>query len=247
MVLLMALYGYCVDATLRDKLYHLNENKQEDFFVQTSNDTQKYFVSKAIELSYQAMHEEVEKYENVKNLDEIKFELSNFQALTTRNVKEESELQEDKESIINNSTKSDAYGGGIAGRLLQPKYLDKMYNLFNLPHGVPLEFIKMIERHTGPREDWVFIIFKCKNEGDTIFTPQNVMEMDNFVGEITKGELWPKLCTREDTDHLADGYHCGSSSYSNLTRLIKQRLDLDDFTLQSQLDEVMLNLSSYIT
>lgn len=47
------------------------------------------------------------------------------------------------------------------GRLLQEDKTDLLYTLDNMP-PVDAERIKFIERTAGPRDHWVYIVFKCK-------------------------------------------------------------------------------------
>ena len=63
--------------------------------------------------------------------------------------------------------------------------VDPKYNIFNLPPGVPLKYVRILNKHIGPSEDFLYIIFKCKNDCKTIFTPKNLIEMDRFTAKIT--------------------------------------------------------------
>lgn len=117
--------------------------------------------------------------------------------------------------------------------------VDPKFTIFNLPPGVPLEYVKILTKHTGPSEEFLYIIFKCKKACKTIFTPKNLIEMDKFVAKITDHPNWTKVCTRENPEDLTDAMLCGRNTYFNITNLIRQHIDINEQTTQEQLDQVM--------
>jgi hypothetical protein len=59
-----------------------------------------------------------------------------------------------------------------------------------LPPGIPLDYIRFIEKPQGAYDDFIYIIFKCKKNCDTILTAKNILTMNNFTAELTKDPLW---------------------------------------------------------
>ena len=45
---------------------------------------------------------------------------------------------------------------------------------WNLPEGVPIDYVKLNDRPPGDYRDWVFATFKCKEEGCSIFTKESI-------------------------------------------------------------------------
>ena len=87
-------------------------------------------------------------------------------------------------------------------------------------------------REIGDPGDYVYMIFKCKNDCKTIFTYENLLDMSYLVGNITDYKMWPKYCirdglfikddgkTNEYGKHVRDGYGCIQESYYNLTQAL---------------------------
>lgn len=86
-----------------------------------------------------------------------------------------------------------------------------LYDLFNLPPKVKIEYVKLMQKNIGHEKNFVYIIFKCKNNCTTILTPENIAEMDAYMAKLTQFKDWPKLCVRQNVDATAaaDGYRCG--------------------------------------
>ena len=76
--------------------------------------------------------------------------------------------------------------------------------------------IKFLNRWQGGYEDFVYAIFKTKN-GSSIFNLENLAEMDKFSELMTSHDSWPKLCMRDPTEAIVDGYGCTTGAYRNLT------------------------------
>ena len=51
------------------------------------------------------------------------------------------------------------------------------YNFTNFPPGVDLKDIQFLKRDQGQFENYIFAIYKCKNDCDTIFTEKNLEEI----------------------------------------------------------------------
>lgn len=81
MILLLALYGYCFDLTVTNRLYELSEIRQEDFYVQNSNETQKYFVKEALVRSFDEMHRHME---SIHIVEGVIPSITNFKARKSR-------------------------------------------------------------------------------------------------------------------------------------------------------------------
>ena len=109
-----------------------------------------------------------------------------------------------------------------------------------MQEGVEAKEIRFIERGVGGYEDWVFAVFKCKGDCQTIFTQANLQEMMEFTSQITDEEYWPLLCAREyhqddnQKQFFKDGYGCTESAYLNLTAPAQQFLDQNGANEMSQ-------------
>jgi len=95
----------------------------------------------------------------------------------------------------------------------KPKY----YTIKALPKEVNLRDIKWIEKEYVNAGDNPFAVFKCKNSCKTIFTKENILEMERFAKQFTELEEWPQYCLRDSKSKFADGYGCSVKAYTNLT------------------------------
>jgi hypothetical protein len=59
--------------------------------------------------------------------------------------------------------------------------------------------VDWIPRAMGDSADYLYIIFKCKNNCKTLFTYESLVEMRQLVGNITDYDMWPKICIRDGT------------------------------------------------
>jgi hypothetical protein len=98
---------------------------------------------------------------------------------------------------------------------------------------VDAERIKFIERTAGPRDHWVYIVFKCKYDCKTLFTFDTIKEMFEFTGNVTAEPSWNKLCRRNPDEKPVDGWGCNGPSYRNLTFQIEPLLNVVDSMKQS--------------
>ena len=77
----------------------------------------------------------------------------------------------------------------------KPKY----YALSALPEEVDLREIKWINKPSVDSSgDSPFAVFKCKKDCKTIFTYENILEMNRFAKEVTELKEWPQYCLRSD-------------------------------------------------
>ena len=76
------------------------------------------------------------------------------------------------------------------------------------------------------QDDHAYIIFRCKSENcKTIFTYENIIEMNELIGNITNDAIWQKICIQNDDNvkkndigiQSQDKYGCTGESYNNLT------------------------------
>ena len=106
----------------------------------------------------------------------------------------------------------------------QRRQLQSSFEISEIPSNVSITDISFIPTSRGDYENFVFVIFKCKNRCKTIFTVEHIKEMERFAEEITRDPLWPKLCRREGDGNLTvpvDAWGCTQHSYFNLTRFNK--------------------------
>tara|TARA_B110000285_G_C15076292_1_gene590930 strand:+ start:1088 stop:1312 length:225 start_codon:yes stop_codon:yes gene_type:complete len=74
------------------------------------------------------------------------------------------------------------------------------------------------------------MIWKCKSDDcQTIFTYDNMKEMNYFVSNVTDYYMWPKYCIRDgafikddgstnlNSSLIVDGFGCHYDSYANMT------------------------------
>lgn len=70
---------------------------------------------------------------------------------------------------------------------------------------------------SGSYENWIFAVFKCKDDCDTIFELDRIKDMMRFTETtITADPTWPKVCVR-DLKPIQDKFGCSKTSYNNLT------------------------------
>jgi hypothetical protein len=112
-------------------------------------------------------------------------------------------------------------------------YKPKYYTLSALPEEVNLRDIKWKDRKYTDSGDNPFAVFKCKNDCKTIFTYENILEMNRFAEELTAMKEWPQYCIRSSKEGYGDGFGCSVKAYRNLTSY----LDVVSMVNQTQ-DEI---------
>jgi hypothetical protein len=98
------------------------------------------------------------------------------------------------------------------------------YSVSRLPPRTPVQFINLQEKELGPQDDWIYAIFKCKGDCKTIFTEENIKEMNRFTQLMTEDRLWHMFCVREKNQRIVDGRGCSSNAYNNVTRYIEDAI-----------------------
>ena len=93
---------------------------------------------------------------------------------------------------------------------------------------VDAERIKFIKRpsSSGPRSHWIYIVYKCKYDCETLFTFEAIKEMFELTGNITSHPSWSKLCRRKPGEEIKDGWGC--NGYTNLTFQIEPLMNVVD-------------------
>ena len=118
-------------------------------------------------------------------------------------------------------TDSDKSGG----RMLKESVLSKYKSITDLPEGVSLSEIKLVEKPMAAYDDYIYVIYKCKDSNcKTIFTKQNLDDMQRFTDTITADPIWAQFCVREVNQPYFDGFGCTRNAYNNLTRYITANL-----------------------
>lgn len=95
------------------------------------------------------------------------------------------------------------------------------FEIFEKPQDINITDIRFSPTSRGNFQDFVYVIFKCKYDCETIFTDEHVEEMQRFSEYITDDPLWSKVCRREATGNTlipVDGVGCSQHSYFNITR-----------------------------
>ena len=82
----------------------------------------------------------------------------------------------------------------------------------------------------------ITIVFKCRDECQTILDSAHIKEMVRFIAKAVDDEAWPAICRRTPGRAIADGGGCSEDAYQNLTHFIEPFLDkVTDLTIQSQI------------
>jgi hypothetical protein len=103
----------------------------------------------------------------------------------------------------------------------QRRLQNEGFTIWNKPRGVNLTDISFLPSSRGDFQDYVYVIFKCKDDCETIFTDKHIKEMLRFSAKMTDDPLWSKVCRREGDGNKTvpvDGVGCSSHSYLNFTR-----------------------------
>lgn len=88
----------------------------------------------------------------------------------------------------------------------------------NRPKGISVKSLKLIEREEGPKEDHIWVVFKCKGECKTILTEKHRKAMAKFSAGLTAKPQWAYFCARNTTKYeMADGRGCTTNAYVNFT------------------------------
>ena len=106
----------------------------------------------------------------------------------------------------------------------QRRNLKNSFKIHEKPEDVDINNIRFIKTSRGNYQDFVYVIFKCKDRCTTIFTEQHIAEIDRFATELTSDPLWSRVCRREGEGEFTvpvDDWGCTESSYFNITRLNK--------------------------
>lgn len=75
-------------------------------------------------------------------------------------------------------------------RLLKEKKRRPYYTMANLPPGVNSGFVRPLDKPKGNRDHFLSVIFKCKRKCKTIYTPENLRDMQRFSAKLTSHPLW---------------------------------------------------------
>ena len=84
----------------------------------------------------------------------------------------------------------DSDKAGTRMRLRNLKASEKYKSITNLPENVKLTEIKLVEKPMAAYDDYIYVIYKCKDNCKTIFTNKNLKDMQRFTNEITSSPLW---------------------------------------------------------
>lgn len=98
------------------------------------------------------------------------------------------------------------------------------------PPNVTLDFVRPLDKPVGGAEYFVSVIFKCKRNCKTIFTRDNILEMDRFAAEFTRHPQWFQECARDKNGKSIDGVGCGKSAYANMTSELIRATQLSEST-----------------
>lgn len=67
----------------------------------------------------------------------------------------------------------------------------------DLPPNVTLDFVRPLDKPQGDADNFISVIFKCKRACKTIFTRDNVFEMDRFAAAFARHPRWFEECARD--------------------------------------------------
>lgn len=90
-------------------------------------------------------------------------------------------------------------------------------------------------------DDYIYVIYKCKDNCKTIFTNKNLKDMQRFTNKITSSPLWAQFCVREINQPYFDGFGCTRNSYNNITKFITA--NLDQKATQKEVDAIVADFA----
>jgi predicted RND superfamily exporter protein len=171
--------------------------------------------------------------------------LTNFQAVETREGDYEWKWpsEEAKEAGKGKRRLGGEDAVPEARRLEGARTRRRYYTVGDPPPGVPLDFVRMLDKPTGEGQDHIYALFRCKGDCKTIFTPESLRDMNRFSQEVSEHPLWYKHCAREQSTRAADAVGCGKNSYANLTKEVTRAADLKESTTQEELDEALIEFA----
>lgn len=186
-------------------LAELDALRAADHFVQGADATQAHFVSRAAEHGMHLYSEHMNRFfldgKNERNMDLDALLEEQGAPLTNIHVAEA--VRDDytwdyaqPDAIKNGRRLEDDFEpeeesfGGDDHRELGSKKRRPYFTLKDRPPGVPLSFIKPLEKPDGGSFDHIALIFKCKNDCKTIFTREIIKEMHRFSAELAAHPRW---------------------------------------------------------
>jgi hypothetical protein len=57
------------------------------------------------------------------------------------------------------------------------------------------------------------LIYKCKNDCQTILTKEHIAEMERFTAQAVDDPTWAESCARLSSEKAVDGVQCSDSAY----------------------------------
>ena len=186
--LLSIIYILSVALVLQGGLLELNSIASSDSFPSGTPASEAYFTEMGLETAYNKYSTYIatnfkaafSKGETVPQILS-KHSLTNFHAANKRSSNSEDYKWEWQVKQV-----GDDDGKEVSRRNLQeassPPVGKKPKNSnWNLPDGVPIDYVKLNDRPPGDYRDWVFATFKCKEEGCNIFTKESIEVMNRFA------------------------------------------------------------------
>lgn len=126
--------------------------------------------------------------------------------------------------------------------------LDEKMDWQTMPQEIlektPYNKWEFLIREPGPDEGIILVMFKCKNDCETIFTLEHIKEMNRFVTKMVDHPNWPLLCLRstsvEEEKDVKDGKLCLGDSYMNATSIAMKFLEKEEKApTQEQINDVI--------
>ena len=182
------IYILSVALVLQGGLLELNSIVTSDSFPSGTPASEAYFTELGLETAYSKYSAYIatnfkaafSKGETVPQIL-VKYSLTNFHAANKRSINSgDYKWEWQVKQVGDNDGKEDSRRNlQEASSLLAGKKLKN--SNWNLPEGVPIDYVKLNNRPLGDYRDWVFATFKCKEEGCNIFTKESIEVMNRFA------------------------------------------------------------------